>query len=224
MARLANFDVAFIRHANTNKAEDDLARKLTDLGRTQCAAAASGYMSRLLAPTAPFALTSPAVRCTETAKLVLAQHSPVPELEENESIYDGMLQPGAYEAFSRLGYASLFAYLSDGPTTKDLLDAHGEQVVGAMGATVTVRAALAAADHGTESVSERSTLCVFGHAVYLNAAALRLATLRAHPAACLDEIMHTSIGEACGIWVGGVESRILRIPDSGGTASDMASE
>ena len=72
LARLANYDVAFIRHGNTGKAATDLARTLTDKGKAQCSAAASGYMARLPAPLAPFAITSPAQRCVETAHLILA--------------------------------------------------------------------------------------------------------------------------------------------------------
>lgn len=166
-------------------------------------------MKSLPAPLASFALTSPAGRCVETAGLVISAEI---ELVETQALYDGMLQPNSYGAFQRLGYASLFDYLSDGPETKEMLDEHAEQVVGALGATVTVRAALAAHDSGGGAASgpQRTTLCVFGHAVYLNAAALRLATLRGHSADSLAEIMHSRLEEACGIWVGASESKLLR--------------
>ena len=53
-------------------------------------------------------------------------------------------------------------------------------------------------------------MCVFGHSVYLNAAALRLADLRAHPSDAKQAILHTNTEEATGFWVGGVTSEVLR--------------
>lgn len=181
LARLAKVDIAFIRHANTGPSATDLARQLTDKGKAQSKAAAMGYMTRLPSPLASFVISSPAQRCLETADIVLEGSSP-PEMMELQCIYDGMLQPGASETFGRLGYASLFTYLADNERSRTDLNAHGETVIGSLGAAVAVRAVLDAAD-GTvkERNDQRQTLCVFGHAVYLAAAALRLADLRAHP-------------------------------------------
>ena len=206
LARLANYDVVFIRHGNTAPADKDLERRLTDTGKDQCARAAAGYMTRLQSPLAPYAVTSPAQRCVETAGLIV----PGLELVEVQCIYDGMIQPGASEAFKRLGYASLAQYLSDSDETRSLLTDHGEQVVGALGATATVRTALDAADGKAPQAVERQTMCVFGHSVYLNAAALRLADLRAHPSDAKQAILHTNTEEATGFWVGGVTSEVLR--------------
>ena len=207
LARLANHDVAFIRHGNTAPASKDLDRRLTDKGKEQCGEAARSYMKRLPAPLADYAATSPAHRCVETASMIV----PGLELVETECVYDGMLQPGAYEAFERIGYASLAQYLADSDEVRSLLTDHGEQVVGALGATVTVRMALAAADGGGQAAQAtgRQTLCVFGHAVYLSAAALRLADLRAHPSDAKQAILHTNVEEASGFWVGGVTSEVL---------------
>ena len=206
LARLADYDVIFIRHGNTAPAEKDLERRLTDKGKKQCGAAAAGYMARLPSPLAPYAVTSPALRCVETASLIV----PGIELVEVQCMYDGMIQPGASEAFRRLGYASLAQYLSDSDETRSLLSSHGEHVVGALGATATVRVALDAADGKAPKASQRQTMCVFGHAVYLNAAALRLADLRAHPIDGKQAILHTNTEEATGFWVGGVTSEVLR--------------
>ena len=211
LARLAPYDVAFIRHGNTGKAATDLQRSLTEKGMQQCAAANAGYLARLPSPLASFAVTSPALRCNETANRILAGHAAADDLVEVQQLYDGMLQPGASDVFKRLGYASLLEYMSDNDEIRADLDDHGEQVVGALAACVTVRMALDDADGKARAAdSSRQTLCVFGHAVYLNVAALRLADLRAHPQATKEVIMRTSTQEASGFWVGGLTSEILR--------------
>lgn len=207
LARLAVFDVAFVRHGNTGRAATDLARQLTDAGKAQCAAAASGFVQKLPAPLAPFALTSPAQRCVDTARLVLAEASPAPELQHVELLYDGMLQPGAGEAFSRVGYAPISAYLAD-PQGEDFaqkLADHGDLVVQALGAAATVSGALRGGPP-----TERETIAVFGHAVYVNAAALQLATLRGHDAASTELLLGTNCDEASGFWVGSGSSELLR--------------
>ena len=207
LARLAPYDIAFIRHGNTGQAATDLARVLSEKGQQQCAKAATTYMTSFPAPLAPFALTSPAQRCMETATLALRTSVPTPELIEVPTLYDGMLQPGAADAFNHLGYASLQTYLAESEECRTMLTTHGEQVMSAINAVVAVRTALS---NGAEAASDqRQTLCVFGHAVYLSSAALRLATLRQQPNEGTALIMQTAMNEASGVWVGTHETRAL---------------
>ena len=210
LARLAPYDVAFIRHANTGKAETDLQRALTSKGERQCAAAASAYMKGLPAPLSPFLVTSPAMRARDTATRV----APGTEHVELQCVYDGMLQPGASEAFKTLGYASLHEYMSHSNEVREMLKEHAEQVIAGLGAIVTVRAALDATD-GRRPIAndQRQTLCCFGHSVYLGAAALHLADLRAHPSSVKEAIMHNTTAEVCGFWVGGITSELLKFDD-----------
>lgn len=210
LARLASFDVAFVRHANAGPAPADLARQLTPAGVAQAAAAAAGFMKKLPAPLAPFALTSPAQRSVDTAGLVLSGSDPRPELQPVDVLYDAMLQPGAGEAFDRIGYAPVAAYLADaeGEAFQSLLVEHGEHVVQAIGAAATVSSALRGGVPLADG--ERRTICVFGHAMYLNAAALHLAGLRGHGPVCIEALLREDCQEASGFWVGERSSEVLR--------------
>ena len=257
LARLANYDVVFIRHGNTGKAASDLQRALTEKGKKQCAAAADGYMTDLLktTPLAPFAISSPAGRALETASLVLPSSFDLDEIDQVQCIYDGMIQPGASEAFTRLGYAPLSAYMYDSEEIRFKMLEHGKEVVNALGARVAARAAGAALErsikisqiedlnvaelkeacqekgldtkgkkadlaarleewHNSDAQppSTRQTLCVFGHAVYLAASALRLADLRGHLTDVKEDIMEYNMDEASGILVGKDDSKVLLNP------------
>ena len=211
LARLANYDVLFVRHGNAPSSPDlpDLKRTLSEKGKNQCEAAAR-YLKEMPAPLASFAISSPSKRALETASIMLAGADPQPAMVEIESIYDVMLQPGASEIFQRIGYASLFAYMSDSDEMRDRLAAHGDQVIGALGATVTAVAALDAVDgKAAKQDGQRQTLCVFGHAVYLGAAALRLADLRAHDGDAKQKILQVNHPEAGALWVGGITSKVF---------------
>ena len=163
---LAPFDVAFIRHGNTAPNPVDTERVLTDLGRQQSQAAASSYMKSLpCMRMAPLALCSPAVRCQETAQLVLSgQVDPVPERVGCPCIYDALLQPGAKGIFKKLSYAPLKDYFAEGPEVVGILDEYAAGVLNEMGSLVASRPESSAGDG-------RTTLCVFGHAVYSAAVA-----------------------------------------------------
>lgn len=212
IARLAPYDVIFVRHGNTGPPPPagDLARTLTEKGKSQCAAAAATFAApqRLRAPRAAFAVASPALRTLETARLVLAPEPP--RLVELPTIYDGLLQPGASDAFQRLGYNSLFAYREDGEATRDMLSKHGEAVVSELAAVV-ARQAEAGLEHDGTPPPPRQTLFVFGHAVYLSAAAMRLASLRGHEHEACETILHAVTGEACGFWVGDSTSETVEV-------------
>lgn len=162
---LAPFDVAFIRHGNTAPNTVDTERVLTDLGRQQSQSAASSYMKSLpCMDMAALAVCSPAVRCKETAELVLAGAAPTPERIDCPCIYDALLQPGAKGIFKKLSYAPLKDYFAEGAEVVEILDAYATGVINEVGS-------IAAARPEANAGSGRRTLCVFGHAVYSAAVA-----------------------------------------------------
>ena len=211
-AALEGFDVAFIRHGNTAKAAVDSERELTDLGREQAAEACAGYVKSLPAPVAALALSSPAVRCTDTLRRVLAHHPRV-LIEPLEVIYSESLQPEGSALFAKLSYAPLAAYHAESATSKDYLDGYADKVLFAAAEAVRSHPVLAQGGrtytHGTDR--QRSTLCIGGHAIYNNAVALRLADLRGHSADDLETIKNYNVAECCGFLVGEAESQMLKI-------------
>jgi len=156
--KLARFNVAFIRHANTALATPDIARVLTAKGRRQARAAGQTYL-RGLAPLSPLVLCSAAGRCVETATLALGEGAATPEYElvRSQVLYDGMLQPEGSAAFGRLGYASLSAYHADSEGVRSYLEAYAKDALDEIESV--------AHRSSPSPDEERQTLCVFGHAV-----------------------------------------------------------
>lgn len=188
---LADVDVCFIRHGNTNKAPVDFDRTLTPKGEAQ-AAAARAYLSQMPLLKA-IAVSSPATRCVQTASIALAGQG-VRTVQPAQKIYDALLQPSS-EAFGRLGYAPLRSYRAEGAEMTALLDNY------AIGVLDQVAELLDGVDVASDDVQQRPTLVIFGHAVYLPAVALLLAQRRGHSDAELDKVLRTNTKEACGFWV-----------------------
>lgn len=216
---LDGYDVLFIRHGNTAPNPIDTERILTEKGRKQCESAAKTYMKTLpCMELASFAVTSPAVRCIETASLVLAG-SPTPiEPVHCPAVYDALLQPGASGIFKKISYAPMSDYLAEGPEVKDILDSYAESVLSEVEKIVTARAEAEAEAEAelrkkivgaVERRTSRKTLCVFGHAVYSASVAHMLATQRGLAAPSIDAILSYNMQEACGFWVGAEEAKVL---------------
>ena len=201
---LAIFDVAFIRHGNTQAASVDIERVLSERGRLQCEAAASGYMRHLDAPLAPLALSSPAVRALETGRLLLGEDGPPPIIPLSQ-LYDDLLQPSSSAMFSRCGYAPLIDYFADSAESRNLLHTHARTTLDRIAEELEARLPAVAGD----ASPDRSTLCIFGHAMYLPATALRLATLRGHETESTELILNTNTQEASGFIVRRSASSLL---------------
>ena len=209
---LANYDVLFVRHGNTGSAPTDLERVLSDLGRRQAGWARDTFLSTTAssalkaAPLLPFALSSPAVRCLETARIALPETVVSSSIHPVKSIYGGTLQPGCSDLFKRLSYSPLSTYLDDGAEARELLAEYAEEVLQEV-------AAVAEAHAGEVTpplaAGERRSLCVFGHAVYSASAAHLLATERRLGAESVDAILNYNNREACGFWVGSDCARVL---------------
>eukprot|EP00586_Coscinodiscus_wailesii_P006104 CAMPEP_0172488416 /NCGR_PEP_ID=MMETSP1066-20121228/17927_1 /TAXON_ID=671091 /ORGANISM="Coscinodiscus wailesii, Strain CCMP2513" /LENGTH=265 /DNA_ID=CAMNT_0013255617 /DNA_START=48 /DNA_END=845 /DNA_ORIENTATION=- len=189
--------IAFIRHGNTGpKPPDgtDFDRTLTPSGKNQAAKGGASYGRNVLEPIHPSVLCSPAPRTVDTASLFLhgvaataadCDELPPParfELVPVRYLYDGTMQPKGSVLFQKLGYASLRTYLHN-PDDDDRVAAEG--VLGDYGNNALKAIAEVATERRRETVDEMTaapggeegveTLLLFGHAVYLPAAALAVA-------------------------------------------------
>jgi hypothetical protein len=187
--------IAFLRHGNTapSTTGHDFDRRLTNLGREQAqqAALAFGYDLR------PFfspLLVSPAPRTMETAEILLAAANETTRLQPIPTFYDGTMQPKGSVLFQKLGYAPLMDYLDNENDqerldARDVLSAYAHSVVESIVETVTEASPISPSSPST-------TLWLVGHAIYLPAAALGVASL----VGCQDvsAILSTNTREAEG--------------------------
>ena len=202
--------VAFIRHGNTNKAPSggaDFDRQLTDLGREQARAASFSY-GEDLRPFYHSVLCSPAPRCVETAKIFLDatgmyenQQQPT-ELNYNQVLYDGAIQPEGSRMFKKIGYAPLRKYYND-TDEEDRIVANeilGSYAMSSLKAIERV-ASTGAAMRNRPSTPGGTALLFFAHAVYLPAASFGLASAIGCTGDDLDIILDTNTKEAEGYLV-----------------------
>jgi len=195
--------VAFVRHGNTAPADADFDRALTDLGRSQSAAAGASYGANELYPYfEKAALCSSAPRCAETARLFLdatakelmkgltdedSTSFAMPTLELDSNLYDGTMQPEGSRLFRSIGYAPLREYLEnsdgdDAEAARSVLGGYARSSLDAIWNVLTASSsssekagATAAGDGSGGDDNSGRTLLFFAHAIYLPAAALGLA-------------------------------------------------
>ena len=240
--------VAFLRHANTlSKAECggvDFDRVLSEAESRSAAARDDGALGGPLRRKAfglgarPLVITSPAGRCVDTARRVLApklqwwerddsgepkalseaaEPAIGPRLVQCAELYDDTLQPGNERLFAKLGYAPLRAYLAEPGGPELLLEAYAptalrriEELFDAHEQPVDgAAAASAAAERGR-------VLVVCGHAVYTNAIALALARALAHAEAACDVPLDTNLQEVDGFLVS--EAGVVRLSELAASA------
>ena len=171
--------VGFLRHGRTApKPENgiDFDRLLTDEGRDQAREAGSSFGSETK-PFYPRMLVSPAPRTLETAKLFMSAAN-VPSTDCSiipvQSLYDGTMQPQGSQLFRKLGYSPLSDYVNSEDTTdrkisRELLGSYASTVMDVMVDTM---------QETTDSHDlDDSTLWLVGHAIYLPAAALGVASI-----------------------------------------------
>ena len=198
--------VGFLRHGQTGKSETgvDFDRLLTDHGRQQALQAGHSF-GKLLTPFYGSLLVSPAPRTMETAQLFLDSSSVVDvgDTENNKNnnvvklvptpgLYDGTMQPKGSALFRKIGYAPLKDYLENSEDEQDQRDAR--QVLGAYAHVVSDSIMDVVTTNGSSGVD--CTLWIVGHAIYLPAAALGVASL----ARCddLDVVLNANTREAEG--------------------------
>jgi hypothetical protein len=195
--------IAFLRHGKTGKAENgvDFDRLLTDEGREQAKEAGLSF-GLSLQPFYPVTLVSPAPRTLETAQIFLqaAGATESTRLTPVQSLYDGTMQPKGSQLFQKLGYAPLRDYLdsddaTDRQVARTLLGAYAHTAVDAILEAIepsSSASTTATTTNGTD------TLCFFGHAIYLPAAALGVASLAGCDKDCIEILLSTSTQEAEG--------------------------
>lgn len=213
--------VVFVRHASSaplkegaaSRADkphdwkiDDQMRVLTDKGKEQCEAAAASWFGAL---SIRAALCSPARRASETAIRMTAAY----ETEERkaESVYLRMVvgvHPGGMSEVCE----SLFDTMGYGPL-KSFFDAEGGEAAFqayADDVSAELEAAIAACeDTGGEG------LAVFGHAVFLNAIAYKVAQAAGASDDAKMALLEMDLGETQGIHITlphGAAATVTKLP------------
>ena len=204
--------VAFLRHGRTApKPENgiDFDRLLTEEGRDQAREAGSSFGSELK-PYYSQMLVSPAPRTMETAKLLLGAANVPPtscNIKPVQSLYDGTMQPKGSQLFQKLGYAPLRDYVDssdakDREVSRSLLGAYATTVIDTMVDTMQSSAAASAT-----SVDD-GTLWMVGHAIYLPAAALGVASIVECDEAGIETILSRNIKESEGFLIDIRQSKV----------------
>mmetsp|Transcript_11749 Transcript_11749/g.18842 ORF Transcript_11749/g.18842 Transcript_11749/m.18842 type:complete len:263 (-) Transcript_11749:72-860(-) len=176
--------VGFLRHGKTSPAPEggvDFDRLLTDEGRKQATEAGESF-GKEFKPFHESLLVSPAPRTMETAELFVASaQSKETVLKPLQGLYDGTMQPKGSQLFRKIGYAPLSAYL-DSPDPEDrdlsrhLLGAYAETVIDSMVSTLENSVSSETAECLDLDTGD-TTLWMVGHAIYLPAAALGVASI-----------------------------------------------
>ena len=228
------FEIAFLRHGNTHPIPEngvDFDRALTDIGRKQAKQAASSF-GNALKPFYPSVLVSPAPRTMETAKIFLEaagcfniddkDEIDQVHLSPIQSLYAGAMQPQADPLFEKLGYAPLRDYLDDQMdeadkiTARACLGAYAQSLVESILDVLNGDAAKADELAAAERPVTRRTLLVVGHAIYLPAAALGIASITNCDKDSLDLILSTNTKEAEGYLINleQAKAQCLRRPEN----------
>ncbi|CAB9506009.1 expressed unknown protein [Seminavis robusta] len=187
--------LAFLRHGKTGPKPDggiDFDRFLTDLGQNQAKEAGSSF-GRQLAPFYSQALVSPAPRTVETAELFLESANQKCHIQTSQVLYDGTMQPEGSVLFQKIGYAPLSDYVdsedqNDRAVSRKVLGEYSSAAIDAISETLKTGA----------GQQEDSTLLVVGHAIYLPAAALGVASLVDCQPEGLETILSCNTQEAEG--------------------------
>lgn len=190
--------VGFLRHGKTAPAENgvDFERQLTDIGREQAREAGASF-GKELRPFFPTILASPAPRTMETAKLFCeAAHEREFQFRCPPVLYDGTMQPQGSKLFRKIGYAPLRDYIDaadedDCKVAQTVLGEYSHNV-----AQVLLEAVQETPKW--EIGDESTTLWMVGHAIYLPAAALGVASLLKCDETEKDVILSKNTAEAEG--------------------------
>lgn len=174
--------VGFLRHGKTSPTPlggKDFDRQLMEVGKEQAQQAGETF-GRLLKPFYPKLLVSPAPRTTDSAQLFLkgAQVGlDDVQLLSPSVLYHGTMQPESSILFRKIGYAPLRDYLAapddyDRNVARTCLGAYAHDVVSCMMDILDEES-----EKDDSSLLSGSTLWMVGHAIYLPAVALGVASL-----------------------------------------------
>mmetsp|Transcript_8274 Transcript_8274/g.13694 ORF Transcript_8274/g.13694 Transcript_8274/m.13694 type:complete len:277 (+) Transcript_8274:95-925(+) len=185
--------VAFLRHGNAPSLSldcIDLDRTLSQTGKEQAIASGKSFGKQDLLPFYSTVLASPSPRTLDTARLFL-EAAGSGAAENNTKVlaepvlYDGTMQPGGSALFKKIGYAALRDYLdnpnneNDRNLARSLIGGYAHDVIQIMMKVVEEETAPTSQllDSTTTASSGDTTLLMVGHALYLPAVALGVASL-----------------------------------------------
>lgn len=206
--------VAFLRHGNAPSLEGrggggtDFDRQLSELGKSQAKSSGETFGRELSLYQQVLASNSP--RTVDTAHIFLdAAGATSTTVRPEPILYNGTMQPGGSDLFSRIGYSPLRTYVynpdeQDRSLAQRLVGGYVEEVMNRM-----LKVAL------ESSPEERnSTLLLVGHAIYLPAATLGIATTAGCSQEDQDLILDDQTQEAEGYLVDVADAsvRLLQRP------------
>jgi hypothetical protein len=195
--------IAFLRHGETAKSEGiDFDRVLTTAGREQAREAGSSF-GKDLTPWHQTLLVSPAPRTVETARLFMESAGEANIQVRNDALlYDGTMQPNGSLLFRKIGYAGLETYLNceddgDREVARTVLGSYAHSVAHVI--RDMLEKDIAEDDHGANK--NATTLWIIGHAIYLPAIALGVASILGCQEPGTNLILSTNTVEAEGYLV-----------------------
>jgi hypothetical protein len=200
--------VAFLRHGNAPSLKDgiDFDRQLTERGKGQALDSGISF-GRDLAPYYESVLVSPSPRTVDTAHIFLDAAAILDTKIQREPIlYDGTMQPGGSVLFKKIGYVTLREYINnsndqDRDLSRLLVGGYTHEVLHTMMKTVLSKAPQSETSHSRIRPPHQSTLLMVGHALYLPAVTLGLASLVGCDQAYQDLILDDKTNEAEGYLV-----------------------
>ncbi len=212
--------VVFVRHASSAPLRegaaaradkphdwkiDDQMRVLTDKGKGQCETAARAWFGAL---SVRAALCSPARRASETAMRMTASY----ETEENkrETVYLRMVE-GVHPAGMSETCESLFETMGYGPLRTFFEAEGGEDAFMAYGDAVC--AELTSATLTCGDAGGGGGLAVFGHAVFLNAIAYKVAQAAGASEETKRALLDMDLGETQGIHISLDGGAVAKYPE-----------
>eukprot|EP00931_Biecheleriopsis_adriatica_P051009 TRINITY_DN29554_c0_g1_i1.p1 TRINITY_DN29554_c0_g1~~TRINITY_DN29554_c0_g1_i1.p1 ORF type:complete len:221 (+),score=42.52 TRINITY_DN29554_c0_g1_i1:75-737(+) len=191
--------VVIVRHGNTNKADIDAERELTDKGRDQCVKFRTAWPDELQGMSN--VLASVAKRTMQTAELLVGPERGVMGLED---LY--FVQPWRTDAMKAadrdLGYAPIRAYIEKHPGSHDI-----------------AREKMAAAVAEAGPSMKPGDVLIVNHAAYMSFLALEVLDALAPDSAWLESaqktVLDTNVGEVCGFEISVAKGcRYLPNPES----------
>jgi len=211
--------IAFLRHGKTAPKPEggkDFERILTDEGRNQAKISGASFGRNDLPPYFPSVLVSPAPRTMETAALFLDAatgaglsssssndtDAAAIELKPVSEVYDGTMQPEGSKLFAKIGYAPLSEYVQnkrddkDRDTAQRVLGSYAHNMV-----NIIYNHARTINNEADQKKNDSATLLFVGHAIYLPAAALGVASLVGCDHVSQEMILTTVTQEAEGYLV-----------------------